>query len=232
MRYRKITLPLLVAPVILALSAGPVQADGVTFASGSSSSSRSAQAAPSSFRQFVLAAHNDERKRWHVPPLSWDEGLARDARAYALRLTQLGYLQHASMAGSSDPQGENLWMGTRGAFSYGQMMDGFLDERSEYIAGAVPNISRTGNWTDTGHYSQIIWRTTTSVGCATASSPDFDYLVCRYWPAGNVWGKRADDGDRMAPAAVAMNDGGASAADAGQDRSYRYSYSWVSYNQP
>jgi len=156
-----------------------------------------------SLTETVLSAHNDERRRWRVPPLAWDERLAADAAAHARTLAQRGYLQHADMAGKAQPQGENLWMGTRDAFGYSQMMAGFLDERRNYIARAVPDISRTGNWQDTGHYSQIIWRTTTSVGCALASNHDFDFLVCRYSPAGNVWGMRADEGgaDLLAEAA-------------------------------
>lgn len=226
MRYRKITLSLLIAPAFLAMLPAPVQADSVTFADRDRSGSPAASVAPRSFREFVLTAHNDERGRWRVPPLAWDEKLARDAQAYAQRLTRLGYLQHASTAGLADPQGENLWMGTRGAFNYGQMMDGFLSERRNYVAGAVPYISRTGNWTDTGHYSQIIWRTTTSVGCAMASSQDFDYLVCRYWPAGNVWGRRADDRDQKGSSAVAMNDGMDEATDENPGWTYSLSYNW------
>lgn len=169
-------------------------------------------------REAVMGAHNEERQRWHVPPLVWDQRLADDALAHARQLARMGQLKHASMAGRVRPQGENLWMGTRGAFSYHQMLNGFLEERTDYVAGAVPHISRTGNWSDTGHYSQIIWRTTTSVGCAVASSPDFDFLVCRYDPAGNVWGKRADDADRNAPP-IAM--GGKTRA-----RPYNISYNW------
>lgn len=144
--------------------------------------------------ETIMAAHNDERRHWNVPPLTWDARLAADARSHAHLLAQKGYLQHASMEGRPDPQGENLWMGTRDAFGYEQMMAGFLDERRHYKPRAIPDISKTGNWLDTGHYSQIIWRTTTSVGCALASNREFDFLVCRYSPAGNIWGMRADEG--------------------------------------
>jgi hypothetical protein len=37
-----------------------------------------------------------------------------------------------------------------------------------------------------GHYTQAVWNSTTSVGCATASSGDSDVLVCRYHPWGNT----------------------------------------------
>ncbi len=166
---------------------------------------RAEASAGSGFRTVVLAAHNGERRQWRVPPLVWNDRLARDAEVHARHLATLGYLRHASMAGMSAPQGENLWMGTKGAFSPQQMMDGFLEERNDYVAGAVPYISRTGNWADTGHYSQIIWRTTTAVGCATASSRDFDFLVCRYDPAGNIWGRSAHDDDRRAPELAMRN---------------------------
>jgi hypothetical protein len=35
----------------------------------------------------------------------------------------------------------------------------------------------------------MIWPTTTRVGCALASTPRTDYLVCRYSPAGNIDGR-------------------------------------------
>ncbi|MFD2429036.1 CAP domain-containing protein [Sphingobium scionense] len=43
-------------------------------------------------------------------------------------------------------------------------------------------------WQDVAHYTQIIWRGTRSVGCALAEGRSFDYLVCRYYPAGNMFG--------------------------------------------
>lgn len=55
-----------------------------------------------------------------------------------------------------------------------------------------------------GHFSQIVWKDTSSIGCAMQSCPtglgaNFNYansfiVVCRYWPPGNVdgevWGRR------------------------------------------
>jgi len=45
-----------------------------------------------------------------------------------------------------------------------------------------------GRWDQVGHYSQMIWPGTDRVGCAVRSSARSDYLVCRYSPAGNVFG--------------------------------------------
>jgi len=144
-------------------------------------------------RYITLSMHNAERARWNAPALKWDSRLAANARRYAAHISHSGILQHSHQASGTKAYGENLWMGTRGAFSYADMVAMFLDERRYYLPRAVPDISTTGRWKDTGHYSQIIWRTTTRVGCGVASGPDFDALVCHYDPAGNIWGRRAHD---------------------------------------
>jgi hypothetical protein len=69
------------------------------------------------------------------------------------------------------------------------MVGGWGSEKRFFVRGAFPNNSRTGNWFDVGHYTQIVWPTTTRVGCAVASNGRNDYLVCRYSPAGNIDGR-------------------------------------------
>jgi hypothetical protein len=71
------------------------------------------------------------------------------------------------------------------------MLGHWLEERRNYVNGAVPAVSRTGHWEDAGHYSQIVWRGTRSVGCAMVAGVHDDYLVCRYSPGGNVYGQVA-----------------------------------------
>lgn len=156
-------------------------------------------------RVTMLRSHNRERAQWHEPPLRWDEDLAGDAQTYARELARTGILRHSARNSRPRNEGENLWMGVRGAYTYEDMIDTFLDERRYYVARALPDISSTGNWHDVGHYSQIIWRTTTAFGCALASNAQYDFLVCRYNPAGNVWGQRADAGGD-GPRDLAAND--------------------------
>ena len=61
-------------------------------------------------------------------------------------------------------------------------------ECRHFRPGRIPNVSRTGDFSAVGHFTQIIWPTSQRVGCATASNRASDYLVCRYWPAGNIVG--------------------------------------------
>ena len=114
--------------------------------------------------------------------------MATQAAGYAALLAALGRLRHSDRS-QRPGQGENLWMGTRGAFPVEAMAGAWAAERVHFRAGIFPAVSRTGNWADVGHYSQMIWPTTARVGCAVAGGPRHDVLVCRYAPAGNIDGR-------------------------------------------
>jgi hypothetical protein len=137
----------------------------------------------------LLAMHNAERARMNIAPLQWDPRLAAEAASYGPTLARLGYLQHSPRQ-IRPGQRENLWMGTRGHFSPEQMVGSWIAERSQFRPGVFPNVSRTGNWEDVAHYTQVIARETTRVGCAIQPAGQWDFLICRYSPPGNVDGRR------------------------------------------
>ena len=137
----------------------------------------------------LLAAHNLERAAVRAPPLRWDPALAEAAAGYAPRLAALGRLEH-SPRNTRSGQSENLWMGSAGAYSPEQMVGNWAREKARFRPGVFPNVSRTGDWMDVSHYTQMIWPTTTSVGCALHRGGRNDYLVCRYAPRGNQDGRR------------------------------------------
>lgn len=137
----------------------------------------------------MLGAHNAERVRLRLPALKWNRKLENEAGEWARALSRQGVLQHADGA-ARNGTGENLWMGSSGHWQVEAMVGMFIDEKRHFQRGAFPDISRTGNWADVGHYSQIVWRDTQEVGCAVTTGRGNDVLVCRYWPAGNVWGQK------------------------------------------
>lgn len=137
----------------------------------------------------LLLGHNRERAAVGAPPLAWDIGLAAAAAGHARQLAASGILRHSPRR-DRPGQGENLWMGTRGAFTAAQMLESWVGEKRVFRPGIFPNVSSTGHWADAGHYSQMIWPTTTRLGCAIATGPRVDALVCRYSPAGNIDGRR------------------------------------------
>jgi hypothetical protein len=136
-------------------------------------------------RNTVLSAHNEARGRFGVAALAWSDQLASEALVHARYMAQTGVYGHDRTPGRRKKSGENLWRGQRGVFSYDIMVGVMVDEARHFRAGAFPNNSRTGNWNDVAHYTQIVWPTTTEVGCALASSATTDYFVCRYAPTGN-----------------------------------------------
>jgi len=137
----------------------------------------------------LLNAHNGERRAAGAAPLMWDARLAAAADSYAAQLARTGRFAH-SPAHLRNGQGENLWMGSRGAFTLEAMVADWASEKRMFRPGVFPNVSRTGSWGDVGHFSQIIWPSTASVGCSVRSSAQWDYLVCRYSTPGNVMGQR------------------------------------------
>lgn len=132
----------------------------------------------------ILHAHNVERERVGVSALQWDAGLAVSAASYGPTLALAGRLSH-SPRNSRPGQRENLWMGTRGAYSPEKMVGSWIAERALLRPGVYPAVSATGRWEDVSHYTQLVWPTTTRVGCAVHSTVTQDYLICRYSPPGN-----------------------------------------------
>ena len=141
------------------------------------------------FEQRILAAHNKERTDLGLHPLSWDPMLAQSAQHWADYLASSGRFEHAP-EDRNDPEGENLWAGTKGYYAPEAMVDAWIREKKFFRIGVFPDNSTTGKVEDIGHYTQVIWRTTLDVGCAEASSHTEDILVCRYAEAGNYKGER------------------------------------------
>jgi Cysteine-rich secretory protein family len=158
-----------------------------------------AMAQDNGFAARILARHNGERVSVGVEPLAWDNKLAAAAALWAKHLAMTRQFEHSPDDGGSAPQGENLWMGTARAYSFEDMVDGWIEERQYYRPGLFPKVTTTGNWSDVGHYTQLIWHNTTHVGCALATGGGNDILVCRYSPAGN-WDGESPTGQSVSVA--------------------------------
>jgi uncharacterized protein YkwD len=150
------------------------------------------------FANMILAVHNRERAAVGVPPLVWSDKLAADAKLYAEHLVATGEFDHPSdkwvAAHPTGPEGENLAGNHRlppvsspppPPSSIARMEQGWIAEKNYYQG--YP--SATGD-TTTGHYTQMVWRDTTQVGCGYASAGGYDVLSCRYSPPGNIIGQK------------------------------------------
>ena len=143
-------------------------------------------ALPADIASRILNAHNAARAEVRVAPMRWDAGLAADAEVWARHLAGLNRMEHWGTHGEpANHEGENLWMGTRQAFTVEQMVGSWANEK---IA-----LRRMRRWEDdfhaVGHYTQMVWRGSTAVGCAIVANASYDFLVCRYAPQGNIVGQ-------------------------------------------
>lgn len=139
----------------------------------------------------LLAAHNRERTAFGLEELAWDPALAASAQEWAQQLAAIDDIEHApDDPEAAEPQGENLWLGTKGAYTPEEMVGLWIAEKQHFRHAPIPHNSTTGHFGDVGHYTQLMWRESRTVGCAVTPGTQYDILVCRYRQAGNVLGER------------------------------------------
>jgi hypothetical protein len=142
----------------------------------------------SSFIAAILKSHNDRRARHDVQSLTWSDELANSSQNWAKH-------NCIFMHDPSSQYGENIGVlysaTTKGA---AELCDMFYDDEACKYDYANPKFTLS-----TGHFSQVVWKSTTKVGCAMVSRTECpqgvrdpetnrihnSLLVCRYHPAGN-----------------------------------------------
>lgn len=142
----------------------------VTVTSSSSSSSSTETSSLNDFETQILNEHNVKRDLHAVPHLQWDATLAQYAADYAARTFSCDNVQ---LVHSGGPYGENLAAGFTGGAS---PVDAWYAEISSY------DYSNPGFSEATGHFTQVIWKSTSKVGCAfvTCNNAWQQYTICEY----------------------------------------------------
>ncbi|SMN19284.1 similar to Saccharomyces cerevisiae YJL079C PRY1 Protein of unknown function [Maudiozyma saulgeensis] len=151
--------------------------EAATTAATTAAAAATTTAASSDFETSMLNEHNVKRAlHVNTPDLTWSDTLASYAQAYADNYDCSGVLTHSGGA-----YGENLALGygTTGA------VDGWYDEISSY------DYSNPGFTENAGHFTQVVWASTSQVGCGIKSCGGVwgDYVICSYEDAGNVIGQ-------------------------------------------
>ncbi len=144
--------------------------------------------------QLVLNAHNAYRTELRIPGLTWSDTLAQYAQRWVNELVNMRdcAMEHRPHDDSSPwnlVYGENIYSGggtnwiptiVEAVAAWGKEKNDFNFNRKECKDGKI-----------CGHYTQIIWKNTTQVGCASAVCADGNVIiVCNYNPSGNWSGEK------------------------------------------
>ncbi|XP_076927457.1 pathogenesis-related protein PR-1 type-like [Bidens hawaiensis] len=123
--------------------------------------------------------HNCMRRVLNLPPLTWDDKIAKVAQAYANKRKDC-QLIHSEGSG----YGENLGVGPKLNGLWSTQM--WIDERPDYDYATNQCLAMCG------HYTQVVWKKTERIGCGVAKcddGSDFNMVVCNYDPPGNYQGQ-------------------------------------------
>jgi uncharacterized protein YkwD len=147
---------------------------------GETAPSTPAQTGLDASAQAFVDAHNAYRAKHCAPPLAWSAELAKVAQNWANELQRQGCaFEHSNQ----QTYGENLAGGSRGALDPKATVAMWYDEVKTYdFAGG-------GFSMETGHFTQVVWTTTTEVGCGWVTCKQMDIIVCNYNPPGNWEGQ-------------------------------------------
>jgi len=142
--------------------------------------------------QAFINAHNAARTPVHQAALTWDTTLASQAQTYAAKCT----FAHSGTSGVGENIFANAPSSTNNAATATSAVNSWVGEKSNFNCAA--NTCASGQVC--GHYTQVIWDSTTHVGCAVqqcsintpfgSSFPNWNFVVCQYTPPGNYVNER------------------------------------------
>jgi len=134
------------------------------------------------WKQQTLDAHNMKRAVHGAPPLQWSDECYESALAQARKCEAQNTLSHGNDEGPSGPHGQNAYM-SYPAGSAGDAVESWYGE----LHDPGYDFSNSGFHGGTGHFTQVVWKSTTHVGMA--ASPNGTFVVANYFPAGNFMGE-------------------------------------------
>ena len=135
------------------------------------------------FRAAALKQHNVYRAKHGVPPLVLSSQLNDVAQRYAEQLARTNQLVHSD----NTQLGENLYA-FRSSGQAPPRPEAVVDRRYSEIQKY--NFDKPGFHTGTGHFTQLVWKSSKELGIGIAQAADGTwYVVANYNPPGNISGQ-------------------------------------------
>jgi len=131
-----------------------------------------------------------------LPPLVWDDTVANMAQLVVNNDATCNPNHGYDTCGNTINLGQNLaagGIGTGGLNSVEEAVRMWESEKSVWDWSSRDINKCTGGWEKCGHFSQIVWKATTKVGCASRKCGSGDNarlaIACDFYPGGNSGGK-------------------------------------------
>ncbi|XP_058829925.1 uncharacterized protein LOC131689109 [Topomyia yanbarensis] len=138
----------------------------------------------SSFEDAVLEEHNRLRARHSAAPLTLNAAMNQYAQEWANNLARRNTMQHRS----NNRYGENLYASFGKSDVTGEeAVRSWYNEIKDYRFGQ----SNPGNFSQVGHFTQLVWKGSRQLGVGKARNGNNIYVVCNYDPPGNYSGQYA-----------------------------------------
>lgn len=144
----------------------------------------------------ALSMHNTYRTQHHSPAMTTSDSLNSTAQSWAKQIATTGELAHSSSS-QRNGAGENLYVSYTTAASIAPDTLANSAVKSWYDEVAKYNYANPAFAASTGHFTQVVWKSSTELGCGAAQGTKTlqgkqykaFYVVCHYAPAGNVTGQ-------------------------------------------
>jgi hypothetical protein len=140
-------------------------------------------AAPAELK-VICTEHNRVRANHCVGPLTWTSTLETDATTSAGRCPK----SHNNAELQSQKENENLfWSSSRTGSHAQEAFDSWYGEKKNYQFDKPVLVfdEKEGRGPPNGHFTQVVWKDSASIGCAVKVCTDGTYISCRYQPPGN-----------------------------------------------
>jgi len=147
---------------------------------------------PTTYEEIVVYHHNIHRANHSADAITWSDSLASSAAEVAASCV---YAHNVTAAGGG--YGQNIAAGVESNNVSAIITDLFYNGEVNYFNGlygeAQPDMTNFEHW---GHFSQIVWKGTSQVGCATQDCTSGGlanvgsdvapyFTVCNYEAPGN-----------------------------------------------
>ncbi|CAF0861552.1 unnamed protein product [Rotaria sp. Silwood1] len=140
----------------------------------------------SKFVSNMVQLHNYYRARHSASPLTISQRLNYIAQKYAEYLAATSKFEHSGNRFENESLGENLYMQW---ISHGKVPVSAREAtKSWYDEIELYSFKRPYYSEETGHFTQMVWKSTQKIGIGVALSADERevYIVANYYPAGNI----------------------------------------------